>query len=132
MSDLPETQPKIALDHVAKSFRTDKGLFPVIQDISFDAPPGTFVSIIGPSGCGKSTLFTVMAGLETPGSGRVLLDGNDATGKSEHFAYMPQKDLLFPWRTILDNTTLGLEVQGMSRKAAREQAKPLFSTFGLS
>ena len=126
---MPEaTVPKIALEHVAKSFATTQ----VIQDISFDAAPGSFVSVIGPSGCGKSTLFNVMAGLETPGAGRVLLDGSDATGASEHFAYMPQKDLLFPWRTILDNTTLGLEVQGVKRKAARERARPLFSTFGLS
>ncbi|GLY30974.1 ABC transporter ATP-binding protein [Kineosporia sp. NBRC 101731] len=127
---MPEStvDPKIALKGIAKSF----GATDVIKDITFDAAPGSFVSVIGPSGCGKSTLFNVMAGLETPGTGQVLLDGNDATGRSEHFAYMPQKDLLFPWRTILDNTTLGLEVQGVRRKAAREQAKPLFGTFGLS
>ena len=122
------TVPKIALEHVAKSFAATE----VIQDITFDAAPGSFVSVIGPSGCGKSTLFNVMAGLEAPGAGRVLLDGSDATGASEHFAYMPQKDLLFPWRTVLDNTTLGLEVQGVKRKAARERARPLFAVFGLA
>jgi ABC-type nitrate/sulfonate/bicarbonate transport system ATPase subunit len=60
------------------------------------------------------------------------VDGEDVTGQCEHFAYMPQKDLLFPWRTILDNTTLGLEVQGVKRRAARAQAAPLFSAFGLT
>jgi ABC-type nitrate/sulfonate/bicarbonate transport system ATPase subunit len=128
----PAIVPKIELDGVAKSFPIEGGLLPVIADISFEAGPGTFVSVIGPSGCGKSTLFNVMAGLEPPGAGRVLVDGEDVTGKSEQFAYMPQKDLLFPWRTILDNTTLGLEVQGMKRKAARQRAEPLFATFGLS
>jgi ABC-type nitrate/sulfonate/bicarbonate transport system ATPase subunit len=124
--------PKIELSGIVKSFPVDGGRLPVIDDISFDADPGTFVSVIGPSGCGKSTLFTIMAGLEPPDSGRVLVDGEDATGACEHFAYMPQKDLLFPWRTILDNTTLGLEVQGVKRRAARAQAAALFSAFGLS
>ena len=126
--DIESETSKIALEGIAKSF----GALEVIRDISFTAAPSTFVSVIGPSGCGKSTLFNVMAGLETPGAGRVLVDGADATGRSEHFAYMPQKDLLFPWRTILDNTTLGLEVQGVKRKEARQQAEPLFEVFGLS
>lgn len=125
---MSDNTPKIALEGITKSFDA----LEVIRDISFTAAPGTFVSVIGPSGCGKSTLFNIMAGLEEPGAGRVLVDGGDATGASEHFAYMPQKDLLFPWRTVLDNTTLGLEVQGVKRKEARKKADPLFETFGLS
>jgi len=119
--------PRIRLDHVRKSF----GAVPVIDDITFAAERGQFVSIIGPSGCGKSTLFNIMAGLENPGEGRVLVDGNDVTGRAEKFAYMPQKDLLFPWRNVLDNTILGLQVQGVKKKEARERAKPLFGQFGL-
>ena len=88
--------------------------------------------MIGPSGCGKSTLFDVIAGLERPDAGRVLVDGADATGHVEHAAYMPQRDLLFPWRTVLDNTTLGLEVAGVRRRAARARAQPLFAPFGLA
>ncbi len=61
----------------------------------------------------------------------MLVDGEDATGRVDPFAYMPQRDLLFPWRTVLDNTTLGLEVAGMSRRAARARARPLFAPFGL-
>jgi ABC-type nitrate/sulfonate/bicarbonate transport system ATPase subunit len=125
-------EPKIQLDRVSKSFSVRDGVLPVIQDLSFSAEPGKFVSLIGPSGSGKSTLFNVMAGLETPASGRVLLDGADVTGQCEHFSYMPQKDLLFPWRTVLDNAALGLEVQGVKRREARDRARSLFSTFGLS
>nr|WP_239028817.1 ABC transporter ATP-binding protein [Pseudonocardia acidicola] len=103
---------------------------PVLADVSLRAGPGQFVSIIGPSGCGKSTIFNVLAGLVVPDAGRVLVDGAPADGTT--FGYMPQKDLLFPWRTILDNTTLGLEVAGMRRRAAREKARPLFAAFGLA
>lgn len=90
------------------------------------------MSIIGPSGCGKSTVFNIMAGLEPPSAGDVLVDGATVTGEREHFAYMPQKDLLFPWRSILENTALGLEVRGASKKDARARAQSLFPTFGLS
>jgi len=105
---------------------------PVLDGVAFGVAPGEFVSVIGPSGCGKSTLFDVIAGLERPDSGRVLVDGDDATGRVDPFAYMPQQDLLFPWRTVLANTTLGLEVAGVARREARERARALFPTFGLS
>jgi len=62
----------------------------------------------------------------------VLVDGAEATGRTDAFAYMPQQDLLFPWRSVLDNTTLGLEVAGVRRRAARERARPLFAEFGLA
>ena len=104
---------------------------PVLDGVSLAVAPGEFVAVVGPSGCGKSTLFDVVAGLEPPDAGRVLVDGAEATGRTDAFAYMPQQDLLFPWRTVLDNTTLGLEVAGVRRRAARERARPLFAEFGL-
>jgi ABC-type nitrate/sulfonate/bicarbonate transport system ATPase subunit len=119
---------KLTVDAVAKSY---PGL-QVLDDVAFDVAPGEFVSVIGPSGCGKSTLFDVIAGLELPDAGRVLVDGADATGRVEHAAYMPQRDLLFPWRNVLDNTALGLEVAGVRRRAARERARGLFGPFGLA
>jgi ABC-type nitrate/sulfonate/bicarbonate transport system ATPase subunit len=117
---------KIAVEGVQLAF----GDLPVLHGVSFDVVPGEFVSILGPSGCGKSTLFAVLAGLVQPDQGRVLVDG--APAGRETFAYMPQKDLLFPWRTVLDNTTLGLEVAGMRRREARERARDLFGPFGLA
>jgi ABC-type nitrate/sulfonate/bicarbonate transport system ATPase subunit len=119
---------RLTVDAVAKGY---PGL-PVLDGIAFDVAPGQFVSVIGPSGCGKSTLFDVIAGLERPDAGRVLVDGRDATGEVEHVAYMPQRDLLFPWRSVLDNTALGLEVAGVRRRAARARAQALFAPFGLA
>jgi ABC-type nitrate/sulfonate/bicarbonate transport system ATPase subunit len=124
--------PKIELVSLRKTFAADAGPLDVLAGISLAAQPGEFVSIIGPSGCGKSTMFNIMAGLELPTSGEVLVDGAPATGHAEKFAYMPQKDLLFPWRRVIDNATLGLEVQGVGRRKARERAAPLFETFGLA
>jgi ABC-type nitrate/sulfonate/bicarbonate transport system ATPase subunit len=121
-------EQKLLIDGLRKSF----GALEVLDGVEFDVAPGEFVALVGPSGCGKSTLFDVIAGLEPPDAGRVLVDGADATGRVDPFAYMPQQDLLFPWRTVLDNTTLGLEVAGVPRKAARARAGALFEPFGLA
>jgi ABC-type nitrate/sulfonate/bicarbonate transport system ATPase subunit len=121
-------EPKLAVDGLVKGF----GPLPVLAGVGFDVAPGEFVALVGPSGCGKSTLFNVVAGLEPPDAGRVLVDGTDATGRVDPFAYMPQQDLLFPWRTVLDNTALGLEVAGLPRREARRRAGALFEPFGLA
>jgi len=102
----------------------------VLDGIDFDVAAGEFVSVIGPSGSGKSTLFGVIAGLDTPDAGAVSIGGTPAA--PGRVALMPQKDLLFPWRSVLDNCTLGLEVQGTPRRRARERARSLFPAFGLS
>ncbi|MEO3974870.1 ABC transporter ATP-binding protein [Streptomyces sp. CAU 1734] len=125
-------EPKLTVEGVSKSFRPGRSAFAVLDGVSLSLAAGEFVSVIGPSGCGKSTLFNVVAGLERPDTGRILVDGREATGSSAPFAYMPQQDLLFPWRTVLDNTILGLEVAGMRRRPARERARSLFPVFGLA
>ena len=94
-------------------------------------PQGRFVSLIGPSGCGKSTLFNIIAGLLEPSGGRVMIDGADATGTIGRVGYMLQKDLLLPWRTVLDNVILGMEIQGVPLQAARDRALPLLRRYGL-
>lgn len=124
---------RIELDSITRSFPLARdGRREVIREVSFSVAPGEFVAVIGPSGSGKSTLFNIIAGLDAPDSGALLVDGRPALGERRHFAYMPQKDLLFPWRTVLQNTALGLEVQGMRRGAARDRAAALFEAFGLA
>ncbi|PBC38149.1 ABC transporter [Rhodococcus sp. ACPA4] len=125
------TERIVDVASLSKEFSTRADTRQVLDDVSFYAAPGEFVSIIGPSGCGKSTIFNVLAGLETPTSGTVSV-GLPDSGSGIPTAYMPQKDLLFPWRSVLDNTALGLEVQGVPRKTARNKARELFAAFGLS
>lgn len=123
---------KIEARGLFKSYATANGMLEVVRDVSLAAAGGEFVSLIGPSGCGKSTVFNVLAGLESADAGALLVDGKPVASRAGAFAYMPQKDLLFPWRRVLENTTLGLEVQGMPRGEARDRARGLFEAFGLT
>jgi ABC-type nitrate/sulfonate/bicarbonate transport system ATPase subunit len=102
-----------------------------LDGVDLEVEAGEFVSVIGPSGCGKSTLFAIIAGLSEPTAGEVLVDGRRGTRRVGEVAYMPQKDLLFPWRRVIDNATLGLEVAGVPRREARRRAEPLLERFGL-
>lgn len=112
---------------VSKSFDTEQ----IISDISLELKEGEIVSLLGVSGGGKTTLFNIIAGLSTPDTGSVCLEGEDITGKPGKVSYMLQKDLLLPYRTILDNVALPLIVRGMKKKEAREKAVRFFEEFGL-
>ena len=102
----------------------------VLEDISFGVAEGEFVSLLGPSGCGKSTVLKLLTGILSPDRGRILVDGEEIRGLSSHFAYMPQNDLLFPWKTILDNVCLYGRIHG-SLEEMRERAREYFPVFGL-
>jgi NitT/TauT family transport system ATP-binding protein len=102
-----------------------------LSGIALSVKPGEFVSIIGQSGCGKSTLLSLVAGLMRPTSGDVLIDGARVGKPSPKVGYMLQQDYLFEWRTILENTVLGAEIQGRDMIAARARAKLLLTRFGL-
>ncbi len=122
----------LTLRGLRKSFAGSGGTtVRAIEAIDLVAAPGEFVTIIGPSGCGKSTLFNIIAGLDEPDSGTIELAGQGAGSRLGQVAYMPQKDLLLPWRTALDNVILPLEVRGVRRDEARRQALALFPQFGL-
>jgi ABC-type nitrate/sulfonate/bicarbonate transport system ATPase subunit len=122
---------KIQIESVYKSFSLDGRQEPVLAGVSITASAGEFVSIIGPSGCGKSTLLNIIAGLEQADAGVVNLDGGPPGKRLGSVGYMQQKDLLLPWRSVLDNTILGLELQGVPRRQARQQALDLMEAFGL-
>ena len=85
--------------------------------VSFQVAEGEVVSLIGPSGCGKSTLLNLGAGLAPPSAGSVRVAGAPVSGPNPQVAFMLQKDLLLPWRTVLDNAVLGMEIQGVPRPA---------------
>jgi ABC-type nitrate/sulfonate/bicarbonate transport system ATPase subunit len=105
------------------------GSLEVLKELSLDVRDGEFVSILGPSGCGKSTTFSVLTGAVPASAGSVSVD--DGPVSRDAFAFMPQKDALFPWRRIIDNVTLGLEVSGVKRADARAKVTPLLEPFGL-
>ena len=107
------------LDRVARRF----GDVTALEDLSLTVSDGQVLALVGPSGCGKSTLLELLAGLQKPDSGHVL---------AEPAAYMPQRDLLLPWRTALANAALALECAGFGKAEARAEAQPLFERFGLA
>src|SRR5271170_6792473 len=108
--------PKLEVRSVSMAFSTGSARVEALSPVSFAIEEGSFVSVIGPSGCGKSTLFNIIAGLQAPSGGTVVIDDEDATGTIGRVGYMLQKDLLLPWRTVLDNVVLGMEIQGVSRQ----------------
>ena len=117
----------LTVEHVSKRF----GEHQVLEDISVSLRKGEIVSLLGVSGAGKTTLFNVISGLYTPETGRVLLNGEDVTGKPGRISYMLQKDLLLPYRTVVDNVALPLIIKGTPKQEARARAGELFARFGL-
>lgn len=118
----------LQVNNITKSFEHET----IIQDISMELREGEIVSLLGASGGGKTTLFNIIAGLSQPDEGNIQMDGLDITGKPGHVSYMLQKDLLFPYRTIVDNVALPLLIRGEKKAAAREKAASYFEEFGLS
>ncbi len=102
-----------------------------LEAVDLEAARGAFVSLVGPSGCGKSTILQVLAGLLVPSRGEAAVDGASTIGRPGLAAYMPQRDLLLPWRRVEGNATLGAEVAGVPREEARARARALYGRFGL-
>lgn len=129
----------LAVDALSKTFsggtrRGSRGEVEAVVNLTFKVEEGEFLTIIGPSGCGKSTLLRLLSGLEQPDSGQIILQGQpllDPPNRQGRFGYMPQRDTLLPWRTVLENVILGVELAGGSRDAAREEARQLLPLFGL-
>lgn len=104
----------------------------IIEDISFTLHKGEIISLLGVSGVGKTTLFHVLAGLITPTSGNVILEGTDVTGQTGQISYMLQKDMLLPHFTIEDNISLPLRMKGIGKKEARCEVARHLDSFSLS
>ncbi|MBQ8413200.1 MAG: ATP-binding cassette domain-containing protein, partial [Lachnospiraceae bacterium] len=117
----------LTVENVSKSFDGEE----ILKDISIELNKGELVSILGVSGSGKTTLFNLISGLEKPDSGSVVLEGEDVTGVSGKVSYMLQKDMLLPYKIVLDNVALPLIIKGDKKKIAREKAREYFTDFGL-
>lgn len=120
-------ETKLTAEGISKSYDSVQ----ILDNVSIELHDQEIVSLLGISGAGKTTLFNVISGLLTPDCGRVTLKGQDITGQAGHVSYMLQKDLLLPYRTVVDNVALPLLLHGTPKKEAREKAGALFAEFGL-
>ena len=114
------------------SFRYAVDEFPMMENLSFSVEAGDFVSIIGASGCGKSTIFRLINGLEQLQKGEILVNGRPIREQKQYSAFMPQKDLLFPWRTIEKNICLPMELAGVPAAEQAKRCKEVLAQVGLS
>jgi len=122
---------KLQVRGLSKAFRDNGSTLEALRDFSLQVEPGQFVTIIGPSGCGKSTLFNLIVGLDEPDAGEIWLDGRPVPRRAGLFGYMPQRDLLLPWRSVVANASLARELHGVPPERARAAAAELLPLFGL-
>jgi len=125
------TAPKLATRELSKVYRKRDAPLEVLRDISIDVADGEFVSIVGASGCGKTTFLRLIDGLITPSSGTVLIDGRPSSKPGRDIAFVFQQDGLLPWRTVLENTVLGPEIQHGDRRQYRKAALDILNLVGL-
>jgi NitT/TauT family transport system ATP-binding protein len=119
------------IEHLSYSYHTLSGETNALSDITFSVAEGEFVAIVGPSGCGKSTLLSLIAGLITPSSGNIYINGMEAKTSGKNIGYMLQKDHLLEWRTTLKNLTLGLEIQHKLTQDSYVMINKMLDTYGL-
>ena len=121
----------VELKNVTMNYHTLDGETQAIKNLSLDIRRGEFVSIVGPSGCGKSTLLSLISGLIKSSTGEILINNEPVKGLASNVGYMPQRDHLFEWLTILRNTTIGLEIQKKLNKDTMRSAERLLEEYGL-
>jgi len=125
------TVPILQARSLAKTFDTVGGDLPAVAQMSFSVSPGEFLCIVGPSGCGKTTLLQMLAGLVPPSAGDVLLDGKTLAEPHREISMVFQKPNLMPWRTVLENVLLPMQIFGIPRKKAEKKARLMLDKVGL-
>ena len=125
------TQPKLIIDGVSKTFTGKERQVTALAEASFTVKPSEFVTILGPSGCGKSTILKIVAGLESPTSGRVLLDGREITEPGRDRGMVFQTYTLFPWLSVKENIEFGLDVAGKTKQERQEVSEHYIDKIGL-
>ena len=124
-------KPLLKLTNISYGYHTPSGEIPSLKDVSFDVKKDEFLAVVGPSGCGKSTLLNILASLLEPEAGSIQFENPDGSLKYPTIGYMLQKDELLPWRTILENVTLGLEINHRLNNYSRDEALRLLKKYGL-
>jgi NitT/TauT family transport system ATP-binding protein len=124
-------RPLIEFCRVAKHFFVSGELRPAVEDVDLRVQSGELVTLVGPSGCGKSTLLNMAAGMFGPTRGSVRYGGEEVTGLNYRVGYMTQQDHLLPWRSVLDNIVLPLELRGEARDRRVARAHDLIALVGL-
>jgi ABC-type nitrate/sulfonate/bicarbonate transport system ATPase subunit len=130
-TDNTVSSPILELIAVEKTFREGGQAVTALSNLSFSVQQGEFVTLLGPSGSGKSTAFNLITGLIQPDHGEIRLNGQRINGQAGRVGYMPQRDLLLPWRTVLQNAVLGAEIAGLNRAESLRRAAELLPVFGL-
>lgn len=123
---------RLEIKNLTQTFAQKGTRLQVLDDLNFAVDEGQFVALLGPSGCGKSTLFNIISGLTVPDTGEIYLNGKRIYGNTGDFAYMQQKDLLLPWRTVLKNVLIGPEIHGELLDTAKVEAQARLAQLGLS
>lgn len=123
--------PALRAQHISHAYRADGGFLPVLREVNLELTRNEFVCLVGPSGCGKSTLLRILAGLVMPHEGSVQVDGQTVDGPHPGVVLVFQQANLMPWRTVLDNITLPLELRGVSPTIRAEAAHDLIALVGL-
>jgi NitT/TauT family transport system ATP-binding protein len=124
-------EPVLVVEHLSATFDNGNGGLRVLEDISFSVCAQEFVCVLGPSGSGKSTLLRILAGLLPPTSGQVVFQGETLSGPRHSVGVVFQRANLMPWRTVLENITLPLELQGVSPSLSMERAQEMVHLVGL-
>ena len=128
------TASKLVVQNLRKSFRTQRSeeSIQVFEGISFEVHPSEFISLVGPSGCGKTTFLRILDGLIPHDAGEILLDGKTVINPGPDKGFVFQDSSLLPWRTVIDNIILGLELQGIAKSEARKKAERYIALVGLA
>ena len=129
--EVREIMSRLEVRDLTQTFVQEGAQLQVLENLNFSVDEGQFVALLGPSGCGKSTLFNIISGLLVPDTGEIYLNGKRVYGNTGDFAYMQQKDLLLPWRTVLRNVLVGPEIHNEPLDFAKTEAEKRLAQLGL-
>ena len=127
----PHCAPLISAERVAKNYKTADATLVALEEVTFSVDAGEFIAVVGPSGCGKSTLLNIVGGILSPSSGTVTVEDRQVDGPRREIGMMFQTPILFPWRTVIENLLLPIDIFGYGRRHYQERAEGMLELIGL-